>query len=103
MSQKMKMQMGHRSKNCKNLLFAREIRLVAVLPGTEGLLEPSIIGNVLVEGQGAIDILLAAVGSLECKVAVLTHEALRLVVERRPCLVCPPLGEDASRENKRQY
>lgn len=92
-----KMKKGHRSE-IANLLFAREIRLVAALPGTEGLLEASVIGNVLVQRQGAIDVLLAAIRSLEREVAVLAHEAFCLLVERRPCLVCPPLRKDASRE-----
>ena len=79
-------------KNCEScLLLSRFIRFEASFPTFEGLLQSSIVCNVLSKSELTVDIVILAIGSLDRKVAILIDKALSLLIEGGGSGVGPPL------------
>lgn len=84
-------------KKKRNLRETRGIGLEARLPCPVRLFQSSIVSNVFGQCQLSINVVILAVWSLDRKVPVLVHEALRFFVKCLFCLVCPPLQERKKR------
>jgi hypothetical protein len=76
-------------------LVSMWVRLEPSSPGLIRSLQSTIIGQVFSESQLAVDMVLAALRILDCKVSVLVDKAFGPVFEFFQCRVGPPIVETA--------
>jgi len=75
------------------VLCSSFVILVTSLPSVEGLLQSSIVSNVLAKSELSINMILFAIPTLDRKVTVLIDKALSPLIELCGCVVGPPLKE----------
>lgn len=89
-----------RNKQYKHAPLSTGVGAVARHPALVRLFQPAIVGNVLAQGQLAVQVVVVAVSALDREVAVLVYKALGLGLESLQGGVGPPLKDRVGANEK---